>query len=367
MRKGLRVCIIGAGTGGLCLAQGLKRDGVEVEVFERDHAPTDRLQGYRLSISATGRRALEACLPGGLFEKLIANCAKPSESVTFLDHHLHRLLVIDLPHNGREAADSELPVSGIALRCILSEGLNDVIHYGKKCVAFEDEPQGAITARFEDGSSTTGDVLIGADGAGSRLRAQLLPYARRVETGIVAVSGKLSLNDDVRRATPQPVLRGPTLILGPNGCFMFASAVDYEDDRPKGEQYYDREKYVMWGFSAHNETFDFPANPAALSGHEATAAVIALMRNWHPALQWLVQTADVSTVTAFAVKTSVPIKPWTTQKVTLLGDALHNMTPFRGIGANTALRDAAALRRALAAAAAGQVDLIPASLPTNGT
>ena len=66
MRKGLRVRIIGAGTGGLCLAQGLKRDGVEVEVFDRDHAPTDRLQGYRLSISATGRRALEACLPGAL-------------------------------------------------------------------------------------------------------------------------------------------------------------------------------------------------------------------------------------------------------------------------------------------------------------
>jgi hypothetical protein len=107
------------------LAQGLKRDGVEVEVFDRDHAPTDRLQGYRLSISATGRRALESCLPGGLFEKLIANCAKPSESVAFLDHHLNRLLVIDLPHNGREAADSELPVSRIALRCILSEGLNE--------------------------------------------------------------------------------------------------------------------------------------------------------------------------------------------------------------------------------------------------
>ena len=84
------------------------------------------------------------------------------------------------------------------------------------------------------------------------------------------------------------------------------------------------------------------------------------MRNWHPVLQWLVQTTDVSTVTAFAVKTSVPIRPWPTQQVTLLGDALHNMTPFRGIGANTALRDAAALRRALAAAAAGQVVLIQA-------
>jgi len=43
--KGLRVCTIGAGTGGLCLAQGLKNNDIEVEVFERNCAPTDRLQG----------------------------------------------------------------------------------------------------------------------------------------------------------------------------------------------------------------------------------------------------------------------------------------------------------------------------------
>jgi 2-polyprenyl-6-methoxyphenol hydroxylase-like FAD-dependent oxidoreductase len=341
------------------LAQGLKQDNIEVEVFERDHTPTDRLQGYRLSINATGRRALMACLPQGLFAKLIANCAKPSEGVTFLDHRLNRLLAIDLQHRDAEDADSELPVSRIALRGILSEGLNDVIHYGKRCVAFEDDPQDDVNARFEDGSTTTGDVLIGADGAGSHVRAQLLPQARRVETGIVAVSAKLGLSEDVRQATPQPILRGPTLILGPKGCFMFASTVDYEDKPPSGKQHYDHEKYVMWGFSAHNEVLDFPANPAG-GGQDAKAAVLAQMRGWHPALRWLVQTADPSTATAFAVKTSVPIRPWATRKVTLLGDALHNMTPFRGIGANTALRDAMALRRALVAVSRGEADLITA-------
>ena len=97
-----------------------------------------------------------------------------------------------------------------------------------------------------------------------------------------------------------------------------------------------------------------------LSGQDATAAVIALIDDWHPALRWLVQTTDASTVTPFTVKTAVPIRPWSTQKVTLLGDALHNMTPFRGIGANTALRDAAALRRALVAAARRQEGVIEA-------
>src|SRR5262249_17958393 len=135
VRNGLSVRIIGAGTGGLCLAQGLKQDGVAVEVYERDHTPSDRLQGYRLSISAVGRRALKECLPRGLFQKLIRNSAKPSESVTFLDHHLERLLAIDLPRGDRDNADSELPISRIALRRILSEELGDAIHYGKKFVA----------------------------------------------------------------------------------------------------------------------------------------------------------------------------------------------------------------------------------------
>lgn len=70
--------------------------------------------------------------------------------------------------------------------------------------------------------------------------------------------------------------------------------------------------------------------------------------------------AETSTVSAFPVKTSVPIGPWRTRNVTLLSDALHNMTPFRGIGANTALKDAAALRRALVATEHGEQELIPA-------
>ena len=141
---------------------------------------------------------------------------------------------------------------------------------------------------------------------------------------------------------------------------MFANAVDYEDDAECGEPCYDREKYVMWGFSAHGETFNLPGIPDVLSGQDATAPVISLIDEWHPTLKWLVQATDVSTITTFAVKASVPIRPWPTQRVTLLGDALHNMTPFRGIGANTALRDAAALRQALVAVARGQGDLIEA-------
>src|SRR5262245_19281125 len=116
MAHHLKVLIIGAGTGGLCLAQGLKKDGVAVEVFERDHTPTDRLQGYRLSLNATGNRALRECLPDPVFNKLVQCSAQPSQRVSFQDHRLNRLLAVDLPHNGGEPLETEHPVSRTALR-----------------------------------------------------------------------------------------------------------------------------------------------------------------------------------------------------------------------------------------------------------
>lgn len=56
------VVIIGAGLGGLCLAQGLKRAGIRFDVYERDPAADSRLQGYRIRIDQNGQQALEACL-----------------------------------------------------------------------------------------------------------------------------------------------------------------------------------------------------------------------------------------------------------------------------------------------------------------
>jgi salicylate hydroxylase len=60
------------------------------------------------------------------------------------------------------------------------------------------------------------------------------------------------------------------------------------------------------------------------------------------------------------IRTSVPVKQWETTNITVLGDAIHSMTPFRGIGANTALRDAQLLARNLIAAARGQREVLDA-------
>src|ERR1700744_4630347 len=355
--RNFQVMVIGAGTGGLCLAHGLVAAGIQVRVFERDRTPTDRLQGYRLTISATGNRSLQACLPKANFDRFVAASAIANTAVNFLDHEIHRLLRIPIPPTDPGAPESVRPVSRIALRRILLEGLSEVVSFDKAFVSFERAPDDRVTAHFADGSTATADVLVGADGAGSRVRGQLLPQAQRIDTGIVAISGRFALDEAARRDTPATVFEGPTLFMGPPGQFMFASAVEYPKGKPSP---YDRDEYVMWGFSGRPRTLDLRVPIEHLTGESAKAVVLACMNAWHPSLRRLVERADAATMSCFEVKSAQMVEPWQTGNVTLLGDALHNMTPFQGMGANTALRDAAALRQTLVSVGAGEQELLPA-------
>jgi 2-polyprenyl-6-methoxyphenol hydroxylase-like FAD-dependent oxidoreductase len=170
MNGNLEVLIIGAGAGGLCLAHGLVASGLNVRVFERDRTPTDRLQGYRLHVSATGNRALQACLPTENFERFVRASAIANTAVTFLDSRLNRLLQIDIPPVDRMAPESERPISRISLRKILLEGLEGVVAFDKTFVAYEATSDGRVSVRFKDGSTATGDLVVGADGASSHVQ-----------------------------------------------------------------------------------------------------------------------------------------------------------------------------------------------------
>jgi hypothetical protein len=128
-------------------------------------------------------------------------------------------------------------------------------------------------------------------------------------------------------------------VLGLKGCFLFANAVEYAERKAQdlnakdsvgsvdsGSQHANREEYVMWGFSACREKFGLTCSHETLRPEHLKKAALALMKDWDPALRQIVeQTPDLG---MFQVKTSVPVSPWETRNVTLLGDALHNMTPF---------------------------------------
>jgi len=83
-----------------------------------------------------------------------------------------------------------------------------------------------------------------------------------------------------------------------------------------------------------------------------------LIRTWHPDLRTLHAQADIDETFGVRVRVSPPAPPWPPSRVTVLGDAIHAMSPARGSGANTALRDAALLSRMLTTGAADIVAAI---------
>src|SRR5215472_1868956 len=133
------VVVIGGGIGGLSLAQGLKHAGLSVAVYERDRTPSDRVQGYRVHINPTGSRALHACLPEHLFDVFDRTCGRPGRRIHFLTENMSRLLSVgDETLEQPDAIARHRSVSRITLRQVLLWGLDDVVHFGKTFVRYEE-------------------------------------------------------------------------------------------------------------------------------------------------------------------------------------------------------------------------------------
>jgi len=346
--------IIGAGIGGLCLAQGLRRAGVAVTVYERTEARTDWLQGYRIHINPNGSRALHACLPPAAWQAFLDTVSVDDGGGGFgfiterLDDLL-RLSADDITPAASGPTDRHYGVSRIILREVLLSAMADTVRLGREFIRYERTAGGQVTAHFADGGTATADVLIGADGANSRVRRQLLPHAQRIDTGILTVAGKRSLAD---ATLPRSLTHDANIVI-PSGRGSLFTAAWHPDQRliapPEGG-------YVLWGYS--DAAAAFPAD--GLSGADLRLLVQERVSGWAPPLRELIAGSDPQTVNAIRIRSAAPVDPWETGPVTVLGDAIHNMTPMAGVGANTALRDADLLRRKLAEVSAGEIGLLPA-------
>ncbi len=368
------VIVIGGGIGGLCLAQGLKAAGVSVAVYERNSADV-WLEGFRIHINPVGSQALHACLPSLLWEAFIAAAGRAPTGVGFLTEQMQELVVIgDGPMSRRTGnpIDAHYPVNRIALRHILLTGLEDVISFNKTFERYERTHDGKVTAYFSDGTSATGDVLVGADGANSRVRQQYLPQAPRVETGAGGIGGKVLLTEQTRAWLPRQLTTRMNLVMPPDGYCLFsapfehARASDQDNIREKAKSaglnpdllVDTTQDYILWGLFAHMH--DFPGDARHLDGQSLLRAAGRIAAKWHPDLRRLIAEAEPESVAFNSFKASTLAGPWESTNVTLLGDAIHNMPPVGGLGGNMALRDAYALARVLAEVQLGKVSLLPA-------
>lgn len=367
------VVIIGGGIGGLCLAHGLKQAGVNATVYERDRAITDRLQGYRVHISPKGSRALHDCLPPALFETFTATCGRPPRAFRMLTERMQTLISLggfDEPDG--DAVEQHRSVSRITLRQVLLSGLGEGVQFGKTFVRYETRGD-RVVAFFENGSSAEGDVLVAADGGGSRVRRQYLPHAERVDTGVAAIGGKVFLDRETRRRIPPPLRDAMALVSGPGGRGLFVAPQEFVHTAavagiggaeqavdPAGDTLFDNTRsYLMWAFGAQRRVLGLNAEDVPCA-ETLRGIALAGMADWDAGYRELVRMTDPGTLSLLPIRTSRPVDPWQASRVTLLGDAIHSMTPYRGIGANIALRDAALLCRHLVRAAHGEATLLEA-------
>ncbi|QGZ58944.1 FAD-dependent oxidoreductase [Paraburkholderia acidiphila] len=368
----LSVMIIGAGTGGLCLAHSLQRAGINVQVYERDRTRVDGLQGYRVGIDPHGLAALKAALPPELFATFLATCARTPGYFNMLTERMSELLSVGI---GESEIDGGKSVSRMTLRQVLLTGLEERVHFDKTFVAYERHDDGRVTAHFADGTRASADVLVGADGARSKVRRQLLPHARLENTGIVSIAAKVPMTEANRALLPPKVLDGITLISAPKGYGAIIHVMEFNWDgtgarsgiggndaalieRWPGLLYDNTRDYLMWGVWGARR--NVPADPMKLEAPARLALAMQMTDGWHPNLRALIRASDLSTTFAVDVRTSVPVDPWPASNVTVLGDAIHLMTPGRGVGANTALRDAQLLGSQLVRVTRGELPLVDA-------
>lgn len=352
------IAIIGGGPGGLALAQGLRKNGINSAVFERDHVRADYVQGFRLRIRQRAIDALEANLPPHLFGAFLATVGKaPSESLS-LDENFNRI-GNDGWGNDPGDAHGDKSLSRITLRQILLSELGDIFRPGRKFERYELQSDGTVVAQFNDGSAVRANVLVGADGINSAVRRQLLPDFRIFDTGVRRLAGKMTLAEAARRRI-SPLLLDYNAGIRPStghrlsitshrvdaqayARYGLIGANDESHRGIAGLHFDNTTSYVWWNTAYEVGELGPDSRLETYSGAELLKVLADHIGHWDERIVNLIRHTDPSTVAFLKVRSSEPGAVWETGPVTLLGDAIHAMTYFRALGGNSAIYDAGLL------------------------
>jgi salicylate hydroxylase len=317
----LRVGIVGAGIGGLTAALACRDAEFDVEVF--DAAPVLEPLGAGLQLSPNATKVLRAL---GLLDAVDAQSVRP-EAVHFRDWATG-YLIAHRPLGAVSEARYGAPYLHVH-RGDLQAVLQDAARAGgiplRLGAAFHslDATASGVSARFADGSTFTGDVLIGCDGIRSAVRTALFGAEQPRFTGNVAWRGLVP----AERLPAGLVARAATAWLGPRRHFVHYYV---------GAGRYLNLVGVVESSAWTEESWTTPGTKADLARDFA---------GWHTTLHTLIDAADH--LFKWALYDREPLPAWTQGRVTLLGDAAHPMLPFLAQGAASAMEDGWILSRLL--------------------
>jgi 2-polyprenyl-6-methoxyphenol hydroxylase-like FAD-dependent oxidoreductase len=364
--RSLRIIVIGGGIGGLCLAQGLRRAGRhDVTVYERDSSVRTRMQGYRLRVSPAGEQALRECLPAPLRDLLTATSnLRLVEGLRVFDERLTPLASPQHSDPRGDAPDKVDAVDRGTLRRVLLAGLDDTVRFGKRFTHCERSGD-QVVAHFADGDRVTGDVLVAADGVNSRVRSRLRPGDELRDLGVRGVLSRTPRAAAIEAGLPAVAQDQFIYVVGTDGYSLGLMPMVFRS-RPReaadkfwpGLEMDDPDDYYMSVFQLRQDALGMSDEAFfAMSGDDLCRLALDRTTAWHPDLRDVWGCAQPEETYPIALRARVPVTPWENGPVVPLGDAVHAMPPTGGAGANTALRDAATLCRALVAVGRGEKEL----------
>ena len=313
MRTSKNVIVVGGGIGGLTAALALRRDGHEVVVLER--RPTSEEAGAGISLWPNAMRILREL---GVGEALEAAAISDGRA-TIRTPRGRKLSVTDMDEIGRRYAAPLAVVHRSHLLAVLRDAVGErALRLGATCTGVVQDDRVA-RAQLADGSQVEGDVVVAADGVGSRLRDALIDKGAVHDTGLVAWRAVVPADGvDVEAVAGEAWGRGE----------LFGAAA-----LTGGRLYW----------------FASSRAPASAAGSEAKERELLLERfaDWHEPIPAIIEATAPDAIIRTPLRELTPLPAWTSGRVALLGDAAHAMLPNLGQGGCQAIEDAAALGRSL--------------------
>jgi 2-polyprenyl-6-methoxyphenol hydroxylase-like FAD-dependent oxidoreductase len=308
----LSAIVVGGNFGGLAAAIALKRAGIDAKVYER--APDLAvLQGAKGAMHQYPNSA-KACAVLGAHDRVIERGVRwlHWESWTAAGRMLGRWNLDELE---QMMGEPTIMIDRRDLHQALLETLGeldpDAVRTGMRCVGFEQD-EGGVTARFEGAEDVRADLLVGADGLKSTIRAQLHGPGELRPTSGVNIRGDATLGEPAMPVGTSRIYWGRGVQLGLN---------QVDDGR------------VAWFLRT-----------VRAKGQADLETAAALVRGWAAPVEQVIAATEPQSFAGFELFDRAPLTSWGQGRVSLLGDAAHAMLNTLSQGAAMALEDAAVLQ-----------------------